>query len=385
MAYPGTGSLTVCLIAPSMAGFGGQSIMAHRLASGLSERPGVRVDFVSIDQPIQGRWARLQRIKYVRTLVTSLLYLLALIRRIPRADVVHVFSASYWSFLLAPVPAILLGRLLGRPVILHYHSGEADDHLTRSLVAVRLIKLAHRVAVPSPFLASVFNRHGISAVVIPNHLEAETFRHRDRRNRPVTVLSNRNFEGLYNVAGVLEAFQRIQAAFPDARLVVAGSGSEEASLRQRVSDMGITGVRFTGSVTPGEMVDFLDAADVYMNASLIDNMPMSILEAFASGLPVVSSDAGGIPFIIEDEVNGLLAPAGDAEALADQALRIFEDPDLGCRLARQAHQDCLERYSAAPALTAWERLFYEVLEPSRRPTEPQVSGPGPSSVTNERA
>lgn len=366
-----------------MAGFGGQSIMAARLATGLASRGRVRVDFVSIDQPIRGSWSRLQRIKYVRTLVTSFRYLLALARRLPRADVVHVFSASYWSFLLAPTPAILLARLWGRPVILHYHSGEAEDHLTRSAVAVKLIKLARFVAVPSPFLASVFEKHGIAAVVIPNHLDAGEFRYRERRTRPVTLLSNRNFEALYNVDGVLKAFRRIQDVVPEVRLVVAGSGSQEGSLRERARDLGLAAVTFTGAVEPAEMVQLLDQADLYVNASLIDNMPMSILEAFASGLPVVSSDAGGIPYIVKDGVNGLLAEAGDSTGLADQALRIFEDPELGLRLAARARQDCLERYAADPALSAWEALYDEALGPARLRTSGDVIDSG--SFTEERA
>ncbi|NNF27424.1 MAG: glycosyltransferase family 4 protein [Gemmatimonadetes bacterium] len=374
---------TVCLVAPSMAGFGGQSVMADRLATDLAARGRVRVDFVSIDQPIHGSWSRLQRIKYVRTLVTSLRYVLALVRRMPRADVVHVFSASYWSFILAPTPAILLGRLLRKPVILHYHSGEAEDHLARSLVATRLIKLARFVAVPSPFLASVFERHGIGAVVIPNHLEPGEFSYRERRDPPVTVLSNRNLEALYNVGGLLEVFRRIQDAFPDTRLIVAGSGSQEASLRQQARDLGLTGVRFTGSVEPAQMVELLHDADLYVNASLIDNMPMSILEAFASGLPVVSSDAGGIPFIVKDGVNGLLAKAGDVEELAAQALRIFEDPELGLTLADQARQDCLDRYAAEPALREWEGRYAEAAGPSRRRVPTDVAGSG--SFTEERA
>jgi len=356
----------ICLIAPSMAGFGGQSIMADRLVRGLRGRGHVEVDFVSIDQPIQGFGSVLQRIRFIRTAVTSIRYLGALLRRVPRADVVHVFSASYWSFLLAPTPAILVARLLGKPVILHYHSGEADDHLSRSRVAVRIAGMAQVVAVPSAYLAEVFGAHGLDAVVIPNHVDAEDYRHRERVVRPSLVLSNRNLEPLYNVGGLLDAFARVQERFPDTGLVVAGSGSQAALLRQQAKDLGLRNVRFVGSVQPSEMVDLLHAADVYLNASLIDNMPMSLLEAFASGLPVVSSDAGGIPFIVEHGRNGLLAPAGDPEALARQVFRVFEDPALGHRLAAEGRADCVARYGAPAALAAWEDLYGQAGGTGRR-------------------
>src|SRR5678815_6056826 len=87
--------------------------------------------------PSAFRWAT--RIKYLRTIVTEMTYVPLLARELARADVVHVFSASYASFLLAPLPAILAARALGRPVVLNYHSGEAPDHLKRSAIARRCL------------------------------------------------------------------------------------------------------------------------------------------------------------------------------------------------------------------------------------------------------
>jgi len=354
--------------------------MADRLVRGLRTRGRVEVDFVSIDQPIRGFWSILQRIKYVRTVVTTARYVTALLRRLPQADVVHVFSASYWSFLLAPTPAILLAWAFKTPVILHYHSGEAEDHLSRSRVATRIAGMAHVVAVPSAYLAQVFSAHGLSAVVIPNHVDPEEYRHCERTDRPQVVLSNRNFEALYNVGGLLDAFRTIQACHPDAQLVVAGSGSQEASLKALASDL--DNVRFVGSVEPSEMGNLLDSADLYLNASLIDNMPMSILEAFACGLPVVSSDAGGIPHIIEHGRNGLLAPAGDAEALAREAMRVFADPALGASLASEARSDCVELYGARRALAAWEGLYEEALR-SRASLRAAGEPPAPETMDQE--
>ena len=75
------------------------------------------------------------RVKYLRTVMTQLAYWPLLLRELRRADVVHVFSASYFSFLLAPLPAVLIARLLGKPVVMNYRSGEGPDHLRRSRVA----------------------------------------------------------------------------------------------------------------------------------------------------------------------------------------------------------------------------------------------------------
>ena len=108
--------------------------------------PGLEVSFVPIDPPLPGLLGRLQQVRWVRTVVTEIAYLGSLLRRIPRADVVHVFSASYFSFLLAPAPAILLARLMGKKVVVNYRSGEAADHLAGWGWHVRpLLRLAHAI------------------------------------------------------------------------------------------------------------------------------------------------------------------------------------------------------------------------------------------------
>src|SRR5215218_8643725 len=122
--------LRVCLVAPSLNILGGQAVAAQRLLERLRAVPGLEVGFLPHDPRTNALLRLLQRVKYVRTVATSVAYVASLIRTLPRYDVVHVFSASYWSFLLAPTPAILIGKWLGKQVVVNYRSGEADDHLT---------------------------------------------------------------------------------------------------------------------------------------------------------------------------------------------------------------------------------------------------------------
>ena len=161
--------LAVAIVAPSLAILGGQAVQARRLLDAWANRP--RDCGVSrAGQSRAARWLRpLTRVKYVRTVVTQLIYLPMLVRELRRADVVHVFSASYWSFLLAPLPAVIVARLLGRPVLMNYRSGEAPDHLRRSAIARTTLRAVDRNVVPSRFLQSVFAEHGIPARDHPEH------------------------------------------------------------------------------------------------------------------------------------------------------------------------------------------------------------------------
>src|SRR5690606_14422755 len=141
----------------------------------------------------------LVRVKYARTIVTQLTYWPLLLDELRRADLVHVFSASYTSFLLSPLPAMLVGRWLNRPVLLNYHSGEAPDHLSRSRVARSALASTDRIVVPSAFLSGVFRTFGLDAEVIPNLVDRSTFAFRLRDPLRPRFVSTRNLEPLYNV------------------------------------------------------------------------------------------------------------------------------------------------------------------------------------------
>ena len=349
----------VCIVGPSLDIVGGQSVQAARLLGRLREIPGLEVDFLAVNPRLPGPLRRLQQVKYVRTVVTSIAYLATLLRRIPRYDVVHAFSASYWSYLLAPLPALLVGRLYGKQTVLNYHSGEADDHLTRwrRSAVPTMRRWPDAIVVPSAYLVDVFGRHGLRARAILNFVELERLPFRVRRRPRPRFLSNRNFEALYNVRCTLDAFAVVQREVPEAELVLVGDGTERAMLEAHARELGLRNVTFAGRVPPARMGEFYDAADVYLNSPSIDNMPLSIIEAYAAGVPVVTTDAGGIPYIVRHEVTGLMVPSGDAAALAAAALRMLREPGLAERLAARARAEALERYVWPAVRDEWESLY----------------------------
>jgi L-malate glycosyltransferase len=333
--------LQVAIVAASLRILGGQSVQAQRMLDGWRNDPRINAWLVPINPVPPAPFDRLLDLKYVRTVVTQLLYWPLLLRELRRADVVHVFSASYSSFLLAPTPAIVIAKLLRRPVVLNYHSGEAPDHLSRSAFARRVMRSwVDLNVVPSPFLRDVLASFGIPARVVFNTIDLEEFSYRVRDPLRPRLLSTRNFEPLYNVACTLRAFARVQARYPDATLTVVGSGSQDAALRELAVSLGLRKVTFVGRVTPSEMHRHYAGADIYLQTPSIDNMPLSVLEAFASGLPVVSTGIGGVPAILTDGVHGLLVPDNDDAAAADAVIRLLEHPEEARRLAANGYGSC---------------------------------------------
>ena len=339
---------------------GGQAVQLARLHEQLRNTPGLDVGFLPMNPRLPGPLRILQKVKYIRTVATSIAYWVLLLSRVRRFDVVHAFSPSYWAFLLGPVPALFVARVFGRGALLNYHSGEAEDHLQNWRSTVPLTKLAHRIVVPSGYLQDVFARFGLSAEPIPNFINAETIPHRERSSPQPVFLSNRNFEVHYNVACSIRAFARVQKRIPSASLIVAGYGSQRQQLEELSKQLGLRNVRFTGKVSPGEMALLLNEADILLNSPDIDNMPLSLIEAQAAGLPVVSTSTGGIPWIVKDGETGLLVAPGDDEALANASLRMLEEPGLALRLTRAARATCLNQFSWAAVEGAWVRVYREL-------------------------
>jgi L-malate glycosyltransferase len=340
--------LSIAIVAPSLSILGGQAVQASRLVEAWNGDRDVKAWLVPVN-PLPPAWLRpLTRIKYVRTLITQLIYWPLLVRQLRRADVVHTFSASYASFLLAPLPAVLIARALGRPVVMNYRSGEGPDHLRRSRLARRILRTVDRNVVPSPFLEEALASHEIDSQIIPNIIDRERFRFRLREPLRPKLVSTRNFEPLYNVACTLRAFARVQRRYPEATLTLVGGGSEERSLRRLVSRLELENVTFAGRSAPEAIWRYYADADIYVQTPIIDNMPTSVLEAYSSGLPVVSTEAGGVPAMLTDGVDGLLAPLDDDAKIAGQIFRLLEDSGFARRVALAAHE-------ATDAFT-WDRV-----------------------------
>jgi len=336
---------------------GGQSIQAARLLEGLKEAPEVEAELLPINPTLPGPLRRLQRVKYARTVVNTLAMIIILIVRLPRYDIVQVYAASYFSFLLTPAPAVLIAKLYGKRVIMHYHSGEAEDHLSRwRWMAAPVIRLADAVIVPSGYLVDVFARFGLSARAIFNIAALDEYRFRGRKPLRPVFFTGRSHEPLYNVPCVLRAFALIQRRYPEARLTVGGDGGERHRLEQLARELKLRNTIFTGLIPFGRMPAVYDAHDIYLTAADIDNMPNSITECFAAGLPVVTTNAGGVPYVVRHEETGLMVGRDDHEALAANAIRLLEDQELAASIAGRAREECAQ-YAWPPIKGQWLAIY----------------------------
>ena len=364
-------SLRVAIVAASLRYVGGQSVQADLLVRYWQKDLSIRATLIPIDPPLPRALNWVERVPGLRTLVRTPFYLKALWSGLKDADVAHIFSASYWSFLIAPVPAWIVARLLGKKTLLHYHSGEARDHFQRFRSAVPMLRRMDLIVVPSGYLVEVFREFGLNAEVIPNVLDLSQFSFRQRRPLRPHLICTRGFHPYYRVDLVVRAYAEICQYYPEARLDLAGGGPSEGEIRQLVKELNLPGVRFLGVVPYSQIGATYAGADIFINASRLDNMPVSILEAFASGTPVISTAPEGMNYVIDHERTGLLSPTGDASRLAVNVLRILNDAELASRLAQNAHAE-LQRYCWDTVREQWLALYRNLLSQTCRSSKQTV-------------
>ena len=351
--------VSVAIIAASLRYVGGQSAQADLLRRSWHDDAEVSANFIPIDPTFPKGLGWAERIPVLRTIVRQPLYFRELWRGLKRADIAHIFSASYWSFLLAPVPAWWIARLRGKKVLIHYHSGEARDHLHRFASARRMLRKVDSIVVPSQYLADVFKEFDLVSEIIANVAELDRFTFRERRPLRPHLICTRGFAPYYCVDVVIRAFAEVKKSYPDAQLDLVGSGPLEPQMRDLVRELGLSGVNFKGAVAHSQIHTCYNLADIFINGSRLDNMPVSILEAFAAGTPVVSTSPECMPYLIDHGRTGLLSPVGDPLALAKNVVTLLEDADLAGRLAANARRDS-EKYNWQAIRGQWIHLYTQL-------------------------
>jgi glycosyltransferase involved in cell wall biosynthesis len=330
-------------------------VQATHLMRALSGVKGVRVSFQPINLSL--RWLRkLHSVRYVRTIWAQLLYWTQLLLRVPRNEVVHIFSAGKRSYTLWTIPALLVSRLFGKKSIVNYHDGRIEEHISGWRSALPTIRTAAVIVSPSDFVVDVLARHGVAARRIYNIADLERFPYRQRRHLRPVFLSNRGLEPTYNVQCILRAFALIQKQFPEASLTVAHDGPCRPRLESLAKELRLQNIRFIGHVPHDRIPELCDSAGIYLTSSNMDCMPVSLLECFASGLPAVATRAGGIPYMVEHGRTGLLVDIGDHEGMAAAAIRLLKDPELVMRLTSNAREE-VKKYQWENLRDQWLGLY----------------------------
>jgi glycosyltransferase involved in cell wall biosynthesis len=345
-------SLTqLTIVGPLPPPAGGMANQTAKLAE-LLRGEGLQVNVIQTNPAYQPAWVG--RLPVLRAGVRLWQFFRTLQRELtPQVQLIHLMANSGWSWHLFAAPVIWVAKRKNIPVVLNYRGGYADAFFAKSWRRVEAsLRHCAVILVPSTFLQQVFARYGKDSVIVQNVLDTALFVPAPNAGRDAAaphVVVTRNLEAIYDVASCLRAFAVIQQQFPAARLSIAGTGPELAALQQLVSDLQLQNVSFVGRLTPQQVAALYQDADLMLNGSLVDNTPNSLIEAMASGVPVVSTDSGGIPQLVTHQKDALLVKAGQPEALAGAALRVLQDEAL--------RQGLIEAGLANAARFSWHKVW----------------------------
>lgn len=259
-----------------------------------------------------------------------------------------------------------LAKMMGQRVVMTLHGGAMPEFMARYPGWTRrVLSRADALLSPSSYLQRAAAEHGFAAQLIPNVLDLRQYPFRPRTVLKPRLFWMRSFHDIWNPLMAVRVLRRVRETVFDATLAMAGQDKGQLDETRRLAaDLGLTdAIAFPGFLDADGKRRHGDAADIFITTNRIDNMPVAILEACAMGLPVVSTNVGGVPDLIEHGQTGLLTPDNDEASMADAVLRLLGDHELSTRLARNGRQ-LAERSSWEVIKPLWDAAFARVLAPA---------------------
>ncbi len=256
------------------------------------------------------------------------------------AFVCRVFKIKYYTFL---------------------HGGKLPERLQQSPFLCDLI-FKHSVLniAPSGYLKHFFDQKGYkNNIIIPNSVEIEDYAFKKRTQIKPNILYVRHFAAIYNPQMAVNMFAKVKQKYPEATLNFVGEDKDGSleECKELAKDLGvIDSIIFSGRLPRHEWHQLSQNYDIFINTTNIDNTPVSLIEAMALGLPIVTTNVGGIPYLVEDHKNALLVNAGDEDAMASKVIELLEQDSLVERLSVNGRQ-LSESFSWEKIMLKWQQIF----------------------------
>lgn len=335
----GKKQLKICMVAPYPPRKGGVTVQTELLVHNL-EKSGFKV--LKVDTNLQR--VRVRGLGPLRLALQPWVVLFRLLANVPRCDVVQFQSASYWGFMptLLGVP---IARTFGKRSVITYQGGMGPVFMDRFSWLVKMpFRLATVATVCSVELQEAFKKRCVQTVLLRNLFDSELIKFRERTKIEPRIAWTRSMDEIYDPIAALKVFEIVRKQHPNVKLVMTSNGSMMQAVRDYADSQGLDGVSLPGRVPKEELASIVDEADLYLNTSRQDGLPTSLLEAAASGLPIVTTNAGGIASLFEHEKSAIICEIGDIEGLAGSILRLLANPEKAMEIGRAA-RDVAEQYT----------------------------------------
>jgi glycosyltransferase involved in cell wall biosynthesis len=318
-----------------------------------------------VDRLNKDGWVTLKASKYHNKLIRILDMLSTILLKSRKYKVAEVDVFSGHAFFWAEASTQLL-HLLKKPTILTLHGGNlpafSESHPGRT---GKLLRMANTVVTPSAYLQKRLKHFRENIQIIPNPIEIEKYPFHIRGNPTPKLIWLRAFHAIYNPSMAIHVLSQLQPKGKDIFLTMVGPDKKDGSLIELTAlaqQFNITeNLSIPGVVPRSQVPDWLNKNDIFLNTTNIDNTPVSVIEAMACGLCIVSTNVGGIPYLLEDGIDALLVPPGDAPAMAAAVNQILSDPSLAKKLSVNARKKA-ETFSWDIVYPQWVSLLDGILD-----------------------
>jgi L-malate glycosyltransferase len=264
----------------------------------------------------------------------------AIVSHSRKTDIVLIDVYSTLNFWYA-YSCSLLCRVFDIPYIPILHGGNLPARFQNNpKTAMALVNNAYKTVIPSAYLKQYLASFNLPRVeVIPNTIDLANYSFKQRSNLQPNLLWVRAIDGIYNPEMALQTLALVQKEFPEAKLTMVGpyKSISEVAWQQTLEKYKLP-VRMTGKLTKEEWIALAASHSVFLNTTTIDNMPVSVMEAMALGLPVVSTNVGGIPFLIEDGKNGFLVPNKNSIEMTYAVIKLLTSTTITTEISINARK-----------------------------------------------
>jgi phenylacetate-CoA ligase len=315
--------LKVAIVSPFPPMVGGMAVLAEAIEKGLVSQ-GVKTIRINTNPILPS----LFKGSAIGRFVQLFIFILNL-RKIAFCNAALVISSSGDYFYSKALLTLYFGKIFNRKVIVDFVGGGvlefSGDETSRF---ARSIKNFDLVIVPSSPFKKWFEEAGIPCEILPHIVDIEKYSQAEKVNQNPVFLSAKSLEEHSNIESIIKAFALVKDKLPGAKLLITGKGPHKEVLRSLIKDLKIDGVEFLQNISNDEMPGIFGSATLLLHATRIESFGIVIVEALASGTPVISSNVGGIPDIIKDGYNGYLIEYDDHYAMADRIMKLLTNREL---------------------------------------------------------
>ena len=283
----------------------------------------------------------------------------AIIRYRKRLSLILIDTYSTLNFYYAVICA-WQSKILDIPYIPILHGGDLPNRLQKNRKISNFIFQNAKINIaPSNYLLETFKMHGYKVQYIPNSIALENYPFTERKTVRPKLLYVRAFSQVYNPQMAIKVLHKVLQKHPDAKLCMVGPNKDGTldNTKNLAQKLGIEEhIVFMGKMKKEEWIALSKGYDIFINTTNADNTPVSVMEAMALGLPVVSTNVGGIPYLIEDGLDGLLVEPKNADEMCEKIEHLLEHPHEAYTLATAARKKS-ESFSWIKVKEQWDKLL----------------------------